>query len=180
MGYEALGEVQVVRLGGTNPETGRKNSSEIEGYYVGSQSRPNKFNKEKPQKFYTFKTKAGLQGIYGKGGLDKLMAGATVGAMTKVIDTGELKDVGKGQPMKVFKVLQDRTNVDSNIGQEVEETYSASNEDESDDSDLFGEESASDEVVTAPARRATTAPAVNTAALQSKVQSLLNKSKTSR
>jgi hypothetical protein len=38
------------------------------------------------------------------------MKGALLGAMVKLVSTGELLDTGKGNPMKVFKAYQDKNN----------------------------------------------------------------------
>lgn len=108
MAYDELaGDVKIVKLGGVNKE-GKKNPMEVEGYLQYVQELHNKFNPSKPQKFYVLKTRRGLEGIYGKGGLDKLMSQAVPGLLTKIVDTGETKDTGKGNPMKVYKVFQDK------------------------------------------------------------------------
>lgn len=172
MGYEALGEVKFVKLGGVDAKTGKKNPTEIEGYYHSSEERPNKFNKDKPQKFYVFKTARGLEGIFGSGGLDKLMSGAALGTMTKVVDTGDRKDVGKGQPMKIYKVFQDSGNL--NTSSEVTTNYVET--DYSDDSDLVDEEPTEETRptrATAPSQPAVAATASN----QKRVQDILNRSK---
>lgn len=110
MGYELLGDVKTVTLGGVNKTTGKKNPTELEGYYLRVEGRPNKFNKDKPQNFYVFQTKEGEVGLYGKAGLDREMKKAVAGRMTKVINTGKTVDTGMGNPMIVFQVMQDRSN----------------------------------------------------------------------
>jgi len=107
MAYQELGNVTPVVLGGVNKETRQKNPTELEGYYVGKEQRPNKFNPKQPQNFYIFQTSNGLEGVYGKAGIDKVMKGAVLGRMTKLIATGEELDTGKGFPMKLFKAFQD-------------------------------------------------------------------------
>lgn len=180
MAYEALGEVTVVTLGGINKTTGKKNPTELEGYLLGIEDRANKFNPGKPQKFYLFQTKDGEVGVYGKAGIDSVLRGARLGAMTKLVSTGETLDTGKGFPMKVFKAFQDKTNfIDigpTNAPAEAaaQDSYTGIDEevaqDDSDDS-LFDE--------TPPARpvAARTPLATPDAARQAKVQALLAKSR---
>ena len=110
MAYEVLGDVRTVKLGGVDKTTGKKNPTELEGYYLRVEGRPNKYNKDKPQNFYVFQTKEGEVGLYGKAGLDREMKKAVAGRMTKVIHTGKTVDTGMGNPMIVFQVMQDRSN----------------------------------------------------------------------
>lgn len=123
MAFKELGEVRIVQLGGTNPNTGEANPTEVEGYYLRKELRENKFNKKVPQAFYILQTQHGDVGIYGKASIDKGMNSASVGTMTKIVATGEELDVGKGNPMKVYKVFQDPTNtieVAATLGDEPE------------------------------------------------------------
>lgn len=110
MAFKELGDVTPVVLGGVNKETGIKNPTQLEGYFIRKEERPNKFNPGKPQSFYVFQTKDGDRGLFGKAGIDREMKKASIGAMTKVVDTGTVLDTGKGNPMKVFKVYQDNEN----------------------------------------------------------------------
>lgn len=110
MAYEKLNDVKLVTLGGIDKKTGKKNPTEIEGYYLRKEEKPNKFNPGKPQAFYVFETKAGAVGIFGKASIDREMAKANIGVMTKVVDTGTTRDTGKGNPMRVFEVFQDSGN----------------------------------------------------------------------
>lgn len=172
MGYEALGEVQTIQLGGINKTTGKKNPTELEGYYLGSEDRPNKFNSNKPQKFYMFETADGQVGIYGKTGLDRVLRGARIGAMTKVVSTGEVIDTGKGNPMKVFKAYQDKANFI-----EVASQPSSTTDDGEQQSD---QEYASEEVEEdepAPTKLVAKVPmtAISDSDRQAKMQALLNK-----
>lgn len=110
MAYEELGSVDTVTLGGVDKATGKKNPTEIEGYLVEVQKRPNKFKPNDPQNFYVFQTQSGMKGVYAKAGIDSVLKGAQLGAMTKLVATNETLDTGKGFPMKVFKGYQDKTN----------------------------------------------------------------------
>lgn len=189
MAYELLGDVETVVLGGLNKQTNKRNPTELEGYFLRVEQRPNKFNKDKPQNYYVFKTKTGDKGLYGKAGIDREMKKAKLGAMTKVVFTGEKLDLGKGNPMLVFKVYQDRTNAI-----EVDETPTESSitsaaateedtstgwsdvDDEPTEEALFDDEGAEDEIAPPmpkrPTRPVASAPS---AERQAKLQALLNK-----
>ncbi len=172
MAYESIGDVQIVKLGGTDAQ-GNKNPTSIEGYYQYSEDRDNKFNKHKPQKFYVFKTEHGLQGIYGKGGLDKLMASAVLGVMTLVTDTGKVQDVGKGNPMKVYTVKQDKTNTQSEAELASPPTHVDAALDEEEDS-LDSDDVALDEVVQTRPTAPRTPIATPDAARQARAKALLS------
>lgn len=100
------GNVDIVILGGTNKTTGKKNPTEIVGYYLRKDTIKTKFG-TKP--LYVLRTKNGDKGIIGSGNLNKIMDTKALGLQTHIIDTGTTQDVGKGNPMKVFKVGQDRS-----------------------------------------------------------------------
>jgi hypothetical protein len=132
MAYNEIGEVKIVILGGTNDRTGEPNPTSVEGYFLRTESKPNKFDKAKPKNFYVFSTRDGEVGIYGSGGLDQLMKNAVIGVMTKVTDTGERLDTGKGNPMKVYRVQQDPDRVAHN-----QKALLTSPDDESGDDGLY-------------------------------------------
>jgi hypothetical protein len=165
MAYEDLVNIQVVSLGGINAKTGKKNPTELEGYYLGSEQRPNKFNPEKPKNFYKFQTASGDIGVYGSAGIDDALKSARIGLMTKLVSTGQVKDTGKGNPMKLFKAAQDKTNTLSvPLGQ---------SEWDGADSDAYEEES-SDEVVPTRPVAAVTATVPSTEK-QARLNAMLNK-----
>lgn len=177
MAYEILDDIRPVVLGGVDKKTGKKNPTQLEGYYLRIESRPNKFNPDKPQNFYVFQTAEGQVGIYGKAGIDREMKKAILGVMTLVKDTGEVLDTGKGNPMKVFQVAQDKANVldadalaASNVAPQSDEDYVS----ESEDSD---DEEAIEEVP--PARPVAPKVPLKTpsAERQAALQSLLSKSR---
>lgn len=171
MAYEKLSDVKPVALGGIDKKTGKKNPTELEGYYLRREEKPNKFNPVKPQSFYVFETKEGPQGLFGKAGIDREMKKATLGVMTKVVDTGKLLDTGKGNPMRVFEVFQDSSNAidpESVTAPAAEEP--ADDEPEHDDED--GEEVAA--YVATPVRAPSRPAAVSTASVSS-AQSLLSR-----
>jgi len=112
MAYEELDNyVPGINLGGLNKKTGKPNPTQIEGYYLRQESRPDKFNPSTPQAFYVFLTPEGELGVYGKkAGIRTAMKKATPGVMTKLVATDEVLDTGKGNPMKVFKIYGDKNN----------------------------------------------------------------------
>ncbi len=176
MAYEEIGSVDVVVLGGVDKTTGRKNPTELEGYLVEIQQRPNKFNPNQPQNFYVFQTQAGLKGVYAKAGINSVLKGAQLGAMTKLVATGETLDTGKGNPMKVFKGFQDKKNTIDVTTVQLTTT---------DDTESYESEEAeveADEPVLPPPARPARAAAAPSAANQAAVQALLSgaRSKVSR
>jgi len=173
MAYEQLNETQVISLGGVSQKTGKKNPTELEGYYLGSELRPNKFNPDKPKNFYKFQTASGEVGIYASAGLDKIMQGARVGLMTKVTDTGKTRDVGKGNPMKIFSVAQDKTNVI-----DVGGSNTITPNDYSDDEIFDDEDGSTDEVAPIRARAPLTTTNVPGVDAQANLRAKLAKTRT--
>lgn len=106
----SVGTYNFVTLGGYNKKTRLDNPVELEGYLIGSEEIVNQFDKAKMKTRFIFKTKDGNLAIDAPHDLKVKLSKATVGRMTLVQFTGE-KDVGKGNPMKEFKVAQDATNV---------------------------------------------------------------------
>lgn len=173
MAYQELSDVTTVKLGGVNKQTGERNPTQIEGYYVRKETRPNKFNKEKPQNLYILQTQSGEVGIYGSAGVDREMKKATLGRMTKIVSTGQVLDTGNGNPMKVFKVYQDRTN-SIEVESSTPITESASLNSSYDDVD--SDDEISDEIPY-EAPRAPARPATVSASARSQVEALLSSSK---
>lgn len=172
MAYQELGDVSIVVLGGTNKETGKKNPTELEGYFLRKEERPNRFNPVKPQAFYVFQTEDGEKGIFGKAGIDREMKKASVGVMTKVVDTGTILDTGKGNPMKVFKVYQDKSNaIEVAEAEEAVASYDDTVVDEEDD------EQELDVVIPTRPIAAKAAASTISPARQAQVQALLNKAR---
>lgn len=184
MAYESLEqEYKIVKLGGIDKTTGKKNPTQLEGYYLGFELRPNKFNPQKPQHFFKFQTQAGLVGTYGNSaGMVRAMRNAVEGCMTKLVDTGETLDTGKGNPMRVFKAWQDKANTIDVSTVNVEEptasddNYTSTDDIPSDDA-LFDDEQAVDEIVPPRPVAPKVAPVVDHAR-QAKLQAMLAKSKT--
>ena len=177
MAYESLEqEFRGIKLGGIDQKTGKKNPTEIEGYYLGFEQRPNKFNPTKPQHFYKFQTSDGLVGVYGtSAGLVRAMRNAVEGRMTKLVDTGETLDTGKGNPMRVFKAWQDKNNTIDPASIALSDEVTAGNYEDPTDED--SEEESLDEVTPARATRPAIPVSTPSSSSQARVQALLGKSK---
>ncbi len=172
MGYELLGDVKTISLGGIDKTTGKKNPTEFEGYYLRTETRPNKFNPAKPQNLYVFKTSGGDVGLFGKAGIDREMKKARPGYMTKVINTEETLDVGKGNPMTLYEVYQDRS-LSINVSEFNPSPTELSSED-----DLVSEiEESDDEPVYVAPTPPKTPAAVPNSERRAQLQALLNKTR---
>ena len=126
-----------VTLGGRNKETGKLNPTSAKGYYLGSFESQNKFNKDKKNVNLVLMTPQGLLGLTAPSHLVKKMkenetnlAKRNVdvrGLMVEISFVGE-QDVGKGNPMKLFKVGFDPENRGSAeltlLSEESESNYS--------------------------------------------------------
>lgn len=177
-----LDDVRTVVLGGINKTTNKPNPRELTGYYLRSEQRSNKFNPGKPQNYYIFQTKEGEVGVYGKAGIDREMRKATIGALTTLVNTEEKLDVGKGNPMTVYRVAQDASDtieVDgySSSEEEVDRTAliaaQLSSRDEEPEADEKLEEALP------PASRRPAAATEVTTSHAAKVKELLSRTRTS-
>lgn len=70
----------VIQLGGVNKKTGKKNPTQIEGYFLGSKtvSTP-----KGDAKIHTFQTPKGNIGVWGKTDLNSKLASAPTGSMVR-------------------------------------------------------------------------------------------------
>jgi hypothetical protein len=172
MGFEYDdGSTSIVVLGGVDKKTGKKNPTELIGYFLKSETINTKFG-EKP--LYVFKTSTGTKAIIGTGNLNKIMASKVPGLLTHVIDTGEKRDVGKGNPMKVFRVGQDPSDsMDAPRAQE------ASFEEVADEEVSSLEEETVEELPASPTPPAQPAKTPS-ADKQAQLRALLNKAKASK
>jgi hypothetical protein len=170
------GNVEVVILGGTNKKTGQKNPTDLTGYYLRKASIETKFG-VKP--FYVFQTKKGQQGLIGGGNLNKIMETKAVGLLTHVVDTGTTRDVGKGNPMKVFKVGQDKNDsIDTSYAstpQAVGLADEGSGDEEHDFGYDGGDEETQDETPPPRPQKAAAPAALPTGKGRADVQALLNR-----
>lgn len=108
-----------VSLGGKSTKTGKANPTEIEGYYVGSITGPNKFDTSKTKTDYLVKTAEGVVGVSGTANMKRVFTDAeanfakkngeaALGASVRIAFTGTV-NTGKGNPMKTYAVLFDKT-----------------------------------------------------------------------
>lgn len=193
MAYEEIGEIQTVVLGGVDKKSRKTNPTELEGHFVAVEQRPNKFNPQKPQNYYIFQTPVGLRGVFGKAGIDRVMKGALLGAMIKLVSTGELLDTGKGNPMKVFKAYQDKNNridaseVSYNLPTTTEEEgdtgptqYAQGAYTEVDENEVDHDDTPVDEPTPARATRPAAPAQAASPTRVSQVQQMLNRGRASR
>lgn len=111
MGYQEVVSLDcdtAIQLGGKDRKTGKANPTRIEGYYVGSKNVPSPKSKTGFSKLHVFQTPKGAVGVWGKTDLDRKLASAQTGAMTRVTYTG-MKET-KNNPMYVYKVEVDADN----------------------------------------------------------------------
>lgn len=163
----SVGTYNFITLGGYNKKTRLDNPIQLEGYLAGSEEVQDSFNKDKKKSRFIFKTKNGNLAIDAPHDLKVKLSKAKIGLMTLVEFTGE-KDVGKGNPMKEFKVHQDATNVlDEETISEIAQ-YSAQEPDEE-------EQEEQREEVSAYSSKRSIPEAAPTPSAQSRVAELLKK-----
>lgn len=175
-----LEDVRTVVLGGKDKTTGKKNPTELVGYFIRTEQRENRFNKDKPQNYYVLQTKEGEVGIYGKAGLDREMKKAYLGRLTHIVNTGETLDVGKGNPMTVYKVGQDRNDSielpETSSNSSVEAAVNLGNNIESnEEQDFDGDEEDTQEALPPPPQKPSRPLSVTNAERAARVQAVLNK-----
>lgn len=168
-----------VALGGVNKKTGKKNPTQVEGYYIGVRSVESKKSKSGFSNIYFFQTQEGMIGVWGKTDLDRKMNQVKPGTMTLVKQSGTVPT--PNGDMYKFTVAVDTDNtievdiLSNNTGNAAanDETTPYASDDDEDSLD----DEAADEVVharpTSPAKPAT-APDANR---QARVQALLSSGK---
>lgn len=122
-----------IQLGGKDRKTGKANPTRIEGYYVGSKKIASPKSKTGFSSLHVFQTSKGAVGVWGKTDLDRKLASAQLGAMTRVTYTG-MKET-KNNPMYVYKV-----EVDSENTIDVSSAATGDSADEDSAENLFGNE----------------------------------------
>lgn len=150
-----------IALGGKDKKTGKKNPTEIEGFYLGSRQVKSPKSKSGLAYIHFFQTAAGNVGVWGKTDLDRKLIGVTPGTMT-LVAFDKMVPTPNGDMYK-YKVAVDEDNT-IEVSATVLDNASAASEDtetgEADDSVEQEED--------------------NSAALQrqARVQELLNRGKT--
>lgn len=71
-------------IGGADRKTGKKNPTQVEGYYLGAKKVTSPKSKTGFAQLHIFQTSAGNLGVWGKTDMDRKLANATPGAMTRV------------------------------------------------------------------------------------------------
>jgi hypothetical protein len=166
-------------LGGTDRRTGKKNPSQVEGYYLGFKETASAKSKTGTSKLHILQTPKGNLGVWGKTDLDRKLTGVKAGTMVRLTHTG--MQATKNGEMYKYKVEVDEDNtieVDASENQPIDSAHSGYEEPES-FSETDEDEPALDEVPYTPAARPAKAAATPSAANQAKVQALLagNRSK---
>lgn len=94
-----------IALGGVNKQTGKKNPTSVEGYYLGSRQVDGKRGKSN---LHFLQTNKGNVGVWGKTDLDRKLSGVLVGTMIRASFVG-MTPTPKGDMYK-FKVEIDKDN----------------------------------------------------------------------
>src|SRR5258708_25091801 len=97
-----------VSLGGSNRKTGKKNPSQVEGYYLGSRKVESKKAKSGFAYIHILQTEKGNLGVWGKTDLDRKLLTVTPGTMIRASHTGMLQ-TPNGEMYK-YKVEIDKDN----------------------------------------------------------------------
>lgn len=125
-------------LGGTDKKSGKKNPTQLEGYYIGTRKVESAKSKNGFASLHIFQTKTGNVGVWGKTNLDQKMTGVAPGTMTRVSFVGMVET--KNNPMYKYKVEVDKENTIEVVGQSNEAEEAGSYESESSDESANNEE----------------------------------------
>lgn len=98
-----------VSLGGSNKKTGKKNPTEVEGFYLGSRKVDDKKKKSGYSYIHTLQTDKGNLGVWGKTDLDRKLITVTPGTMVRITHTG-MVPTPNGDMYK-FSVEHDEDNI---------------------------------------------------------------------
>lgn len=180
MAFEQLADLDcetTISLGGRDKESGKKNPTSFEGYYIGFRLTEGKFG---PSKLHIFQTEQGNVGVWGKTNMDSKLAQVTPGKRTRVTFTGEVPS-NKGNPMKKFKVEVDKkdfievSTASSTTEDTLEENSDYSNDaSELEESDIGAEDDQLDEAPPARAKPPARIAQAPSAESQRRVQELLS------
>lgn len=165
-------------LGGVNRKTGKANPKQVEGYYVGRKEVDSPKAKSGKCFLYILQTEKGNLGIWGKTDLDRKMNSATIGASTRITQSG--MSPTKNGDMYKFTVEVDLDNTIEVSAVPADNGYqSATNDDDNGDmsylqeTDLDGEDDV-DVAPPAPAARTSRPAATPTAASVAAVRAQLS------
>jgi hypothetical protein len=148
----------------------------LEGHYMGSFDYQGDYG---PTKKHIFDTESGAVVVFGQRNLMQQLPGAKVGAMVEITYTGDKQSDKKGrQPMKLFKIRQDKKNTREVSGVEFNAPQV---DDDVTDTDVDAPDTIED-IAPPPARAAAPAKpaAAPDAARAAKVQELLARGKAAK
>lgn len=162
MAYKTITDLScdtVVALGGVNQDTGVKNPTSIEGFYLGAKSVT---NREGQTSFiHVFQTPKGNQGIWGKADTNSKLAQVVKGTMT-LVTFDRIVKLNGGKKKYVYTVQQDReqsievsiNTITDNLGSSDSDNDYASEESDSNDEDDTTEDADQDTALAAAERKA--------------------------
>lgn len=97
-----------VAIGGANRKTGKKNPTEVEGFYLGTKEVSSPKSKTGKASIHIFQTAKGNVGVWGKTDMDRKMRTAVPGAMT-LVKFEKMQATPNGEMYK-YSVAQDTDN----------------------------------------------------------------------
>lgn len=172
----------IIALGGTDSK-GKKNPSQIQGYFLGSREVPDKKKKSGFGYIHVLQTSKGNIGVWGKTDLDRKLSAVTPGLLVRLTHTG-MRNTPNGD-MYVYSVEADADNtIDVGLAPnaqepEQEDTYAVDDNGTQDDD--VDNEPPMDEIEYAPPVPAKAPPKASSSTSQSRVRDLLaakNRTKT--
>lgn len=171
-----LGTDMAVKLGGVDKKTGKKNPTQIEGYFLGTREIDSKFSKTGKAALHVLQTPKGNVGVFGKTDLDRKMTSVSPGTMVRITQSGSVP-TNKGNDMLKFTVEVDEDNTievgameasGGEVGDDMEDDMGGGlNEDMEDEMP--------ETMLAAPSN--TSAAAISAAERKARVQALMNKGK---
>ena len=97
-----------IALGGFNKKAKKDNPTQVEGYYLGNRSIPDRKKKNGMSYLHFFQTSSGNVGVWGKTDMDRKLLAVTPGTMTRVT-FDRMVDTPNGEMYK-YKVAVDSDN----------------------------------------------------------------------
>lgn len=180
MGFKQLAELDAsvtTAIGGVDKETGKKNPTSVEGYYIGTRKVESRKAKSGWCSLHILQTANGNLGVWGKTNLDQKMPSVTPGQMIRITFLGMVET--RNNPMYKYKVEVDADNtIEVNLpGEDTAQPEQLGNNGEelsgadyAEESNLDDEPAADEPPLarpTAPARKAAAPDAKRAAAVQS-------------
>lgn len=77
-----------ISLGGVNKKLGKKNPTQVEGYFIGTKKVADAKKQSGFSSIYILQTPKGNVGVWGKTDMDRKMVGVTAGTMVRITHTG--------------------------------------------------------------------------------------------